>query len=62
MYLTNFIFKGFFSYRFSPNFKKGGILINHGSFFQGKYSLQLDRFQFFKINSLVTETIGKQFL
>ena len=41
--------------------KNGAILINHGSFFQGKDSLHLDSFQFMKINSLMTETIEKQF-
>ena len=51
MYLTNFIFKCFFSYRFLPNFKKWCDSDNHGSFFQGTNSLQLDSFQFLKINS-----------
>ena len=32
-------------------------MINHGSFFKGKDPLQLDRFQFLIINSLITETI-----
>ena len=31
--------------------------MNHESFFQGKDFLQLDRFQFLKINSLMAETI-----
>ena len=38
------------------------ILVNHRSFFQGKDSLQPDRFQFLKINSLMAENIKKQFL
>ena len=47
---------------FYQMFKNGAILINHGSFFQEKDSLRLDRFQFFIINSLMDETIKKQFL
>ena len=42
-------------------FKNGVILINHRSIFQGKDSLQLDRFQFLEINSLMAETTKKQF-
>ena len=38
-------------------FKNDAILKNHGSFFQGKDSLQLDRLHFLKINSLVAEMI-----
>ena len=37
------------------------ILINYGSFFQENDSLQLDHFQFLKINSFLAETIKKQF-
>ena len=37
------------------------ILINHELFFQRKDSLQLHRFQFLKINSLMAETIKNQF-
>ena len=62
MYLTNFIFQSFFSYRILPNLRKYTFLINHGSFFQGKDSLQLDCLQFFKINSLMAAAIKKQFL
>ena len=35
--------------------------MNYGSFIQGKNSLQLDRFQFLKINSSMTETIKNNF-
>ena len=42
-------------------FKNRVILINHLSFFQRKDSLQLDPFQFMKMNSLIAETIEKQF-
>ena len=60
MYATNFIFNcTFFHISFYQIFKNGAILINRRSFFQGKDSLQLDRFQFFKINSLMAETIKK---
>ena len=38
------------------------ILINHRSFFQRKESSQLYRFQFFKINSLMAETIKNQLI
>ena len=34
-------------------FKNDVILINHGSFFQKKDSLQLNRFQFSKMNKLL---------
>ena len=62
MYLTNFIFKFFFFHIASyKNLKNGTILINRGSFFQGKDSLKLNRFQFLKINSLMAVTIEKQF-
>ena len=61
MYLTNFIFKCFFYIAFYQIFKNATILINHGSFCQEKDSLQLDRFQFFKINSYKDGTIKKQF-
>ena len=37
--------------------KKDVILINHGSFFEEKESLQLYRSQFLEINSLMAETI-----
>ena len=37
------------------------ILINYGSFFQKKDYLQLNRFQFLEINSLMAETIKNQF-
>ena len=37
------------------------ILMNHGLFFQEKDSLQLNRFQFLEINSLIAGTIKNQF-
>ena len=52
MYLTNFIFKRFF-FQISKN---GAILINHGSFFQGKESLQRYRFHFLKMNQLLSNS------
>ena len=58
MYLTNFIFNcTFFHIASYQIVKNGEILINRGSFFQEKDSLQFDRFQFLKINSLIAETI-----
>ena len=50
MYFTNFIFKCYFFFHVALNqiFKNGAILINRGSFFQGKDSLQLDRFEFLR--------------
>ena len=33
--------------------KNDAILLNHGSFFQEKYSLQLNRLQFSKMNKLL---------
>ena len=41
--------------------KSDVILINHESFFQEKESLQLYRYQFLKINSLMAEKIKNQF-
>ena len=37
--------------------KNQAILVNHESFFRRKDSLQLNRFQFLKIKSLMAETI-----
>ena len=55
IYLTNFIFNcTFFHIAFHQIVKNGVILINHE-----KNPLKLDRFQFFKINSLMAETIKK---
>ena len=60
--LINFIFaETFFLIASSQIFKNYAILINQGSFFQGKDSLQFDHFQFLKINSLMAETIRKKF-
>ena len=54
MHLTNFIFtRTFFpiaSYQILKNYM---ILINHGSFFQKKDSLQLNHLQFLKMNKLL---------
>ena len=53
---------GFFltiaSYQF---FENDWSFLNHTLFFRGKYSLQLNRFQFLKINSLMAEIIKNQF-
>ena len=49
---NKFYFQVLFSYRSLPNFKKYAFLISLESFFQGKDSLQVDCFQFLKINSL----------
>ena len=60
MLLINFIFaQTYFLIASSQIFKNDAILINHGSFFQEKVSLQLDRFRFLKMNSLMAEIIKK---
>ena len=43
----------FFLKASSQNFKNGAIVIIQGSFSQRKDSLQLDRFQFLKIESII---------
>ena len=54
MCLTSFIFtRTFFLIASHKILKNDVILINHGSFIQKKYSLQLDRFQFSKVNALL---------
>ena len=54
MHLTNFIFTRTFSLIASYQiFRNDVILMNHGSFFQEKDSLQINRFQFSKINKLL---------
>ena len=62
MHLTNFIYtRTFFliaSYQICKNYV---ILINHGSFFQEKESLQLDRFQFLEIHYLMAKSIENKF-
>ena len=62
MHLTNFIFtRTFFlvaSYQISKN---DVILINHGLLFHEKDSLQLNRFQFLELNSLMAETTKNKF-
>ena len=53
MYLTNFILNcTFLHIAFYQILKNGPILINRGSFFQGKESLQFYRFEFLKMNQL----------
>ena len=60
--LINFIFaQTYFLIASSQFLKNDAILINHSSFFQEKDSLQLNRFQFLKMNSLMAEIIKKQF-
>ena len=62
MLLINFIFDLTFfliaSYQILKNY---AILIDHESFFQKKDFPQLHCFWFFKINSLMAETIKKHF-
>ena len=54
MHLTNFIFtQTFFLIASYQILKNDAILINHGPFFQKKDSLQLNRFQFSKMNNLL---------
>ena len=54
MHLTNFIFtRNFFLIASHQILKNDVILINHGSFFQEKYSLQLNHFQFSEMNKLI---------
>ena len=51
MLLTNFIFaQTYFLIASSQILKNDAILMNHGSFFSKKDSLQLDRFLFLKLN------------
>ena len=58
--LINFIFaQTYFFIALSQIFKNDAILINRSSFFREKDSIQLDRFQFLKMNSLMTEIIKK---
>ena len=62
MLLINFIFaQTYFLIALSHIFKHDAILINHGSFFGEKDSLQLDRSQFLKMNSLMAEIIKNNF-
>ena len=56
--INNFIFtQTYFLIAWSQIFKNDAILTNHVSFFRKKDSLQLDRFQFLKMNSLMAEII-----
>ena len=57
MHLTNFIFTWTVFHIASYRILKNDVfLINHGSSFQEKEFLQLDRFQFSKINKLLTNS------
>ena len=57
MYLRNFIFtRTFFLIALFQISKNNVILINHGSFFQKKYPLQLNGVQFSKMNKLLTNS------
>ena len=54
MHLTNFIFNPTFFLIASYQILKNDVIpINHGSFFQENDSLQLNRFQFCKMNNLL---------
>ena len=54
MHITNFMStQTFFLIASYQILKTTVILINHGSFFQEKDSLQLNRFQFSKMNKLL---------
>ena len=60
--LINFIFAWtFFLIASCQILENDAIPINRRTFFQGNESLQLDSFQFLNINSLMAETIKKQF-
>ena len=62
MHLTNFIFtRPFFLIASYQILKNDVILINHGSLFQEKDSLQLERSEFLEINSLMAKTIKNEF-
>ena len=62
MHLINIIFtQPFFPIISYQILKNDVILINHGSFFQGKEFSQLYRSQFLEVNSLMAETIKNQF-
>ena len=57
MHLTNFIFTQTFFLIISYQIFKNVVLINHGSFFQENDSLQLNRFQFSKMNKLLPNSV-----
>ena len=62
MLIKNFIFtRTFFLITPYKILRNCVVLMNHGSFFEDKDSLQLYRSQFMKINSLKAETIKNQF-
>ena len=62
MYLKNFYFcQTFFLIASYQILQNDMILIKRELFFQERESLQLYRFQFLKINSLMAETIKNQF-
>ena len=54
----NFIFtQNFFLTASYQSLKNDVILINYGSFFEEKDSLQLNRFQFSKMNNLLPNSV-----
>ena len=58
MYLTNFTFtRTYFLIALYQILKNDVILINHRSFFQETDSLQLDPFQFSKMNKLLPNSV-----
>ena len=61
IWLINFIFvQSYFLIASRQIFKNNAILINHGLFFYEKDSIQLDCFQFLKMNSSMAEIILKK--
>ena len=61
IFLINFIFaQTYFLIALSQIFKNDAILKNHGSFLEEKDSLQLDSFQFLKVNSLMADKFGQK--
>ena len=59
MYLTNYIFSyTFFHIASYQIFKNSAILINYGSFFQKKNFIQLNCFQFLKMNQLLSNLVN----
>ena len=47
----------FFNIAYYQIFKNGAILTNHRSFFQGEDSLQLDCFEYLKMNQLLSNSV-----
>ena len=62
MFVINFIFaQTYFLIALRQILKNDAILVNYGLFFKEKDSLQLDRFRFLKMNSLMAEIRKKPF-